>query len=100
MKRMIPWAMVWARALGGPLMVLAAWRGTAGWVLAVAVLAGLVDDILDGMLARQWNCETPALRLADSSAVQCFIWAQQWRCGCAPPDCCLRTGYGSLCCSS
>jgi CDP-diacylglycerol--glycerol-3-phosphate 3-phosphatidyltransferase len=64
--------MVWGRALLGPLMVLAAWKGVSGLILAVAVLVGLLDDIADGMLARRWGCETPALRLADSSADTVF----------------------------
>jgi phosphatidylglycerophosphate synthase len=71
-KRLIPWAMVWGRALLGPLIILAAWWHVAGWMLAVAVLVGLVDDIADGMVARRWNCDTASLRLADSSADTVF----------------------------
>jgi CDP-diacylglycerol--glycerol-3-phosphate 3-phosphatidyltransferase len=72
MKRMVPWAMVWGRALLGPLIVLAAWKGVVGWALSLTVLVGLLDDIADGMVARRWNCDTPALRLADSSADTVF----------------------------
>jgi CDP-diacylglycerol--glycerol-3-phosphate 3-phosphatidyltransferase len=71
-KRLIPWAMVWGRALLGPVIALAAWGHIAGWILAVAVFVGLVDDIADGMVARRFGCDTPALRLADSSADTVF----------------------------
>ena len=66
MKRLIPWTMVIARGVMGPLIVVATWRGVAGWVLGVIVIAMLLDDITDGMLARRWGCETPRLRLWDS----------------------------------
>jgi phosphatidylglycerophosphate synthase len=66
MKRLIPWTMVIARGVMGPLIVVATWRGVAGWVLGVIVIAMLLDDIADGMLARRWGCETPRLRLWDS----------------------------------
>jgi CDP-diacylglycerol--glycerol-3-phosphate 3-phosphatidyltransferase len=72
MRRLIPWAMVWGRGLLGPLIILAAWWHVAGWILAIAVFVGLVDDIADGMLARRWNCDTASLRLADSSADTVF----------------------------
>lgn len=42
----------------------------AGWRLIV--LLALVDDIYDGVLARRWKCDTPAIRLADSGADTVF----------------------------
>jgi phosphatidylglycerophosphate synthase len=72
MKRGIPWAMVWARMVLCPVIVIAAWRGWAGGWLAAIVVFALVDDIADGMLARRWNCDTASLRLADSCADTVF----------------------------
>jgi phosphatidylglycerophosphate synthase len=64
--------MVLGRAVMGPLMVLAAWRGVAGWVLGAAVIAMLVDDIVDGVVARRWGLDSASLRLSDSCADTIF----------------------------
>ena len=67
-RRMIPWTMVIARALLGPALVLAARTALPGVLLALFVLAGLLSDIFDGVLARRWSTDTAALRLSDSMA--------------------------------
>ena len=72
MKRSIPWLMVWTRAAFGPVMIVGAWARWRGWILALLIVFALVDDIADGMLARRWKCDTPALRLADSCADTAF----------------------------
>jgi CDP-diacylglycerol--glycerol-3-phosphate 3-phosphatidyltransferase len=57
-----------ARALLGPVMILgerARWNGIA---LAVFVVTGLFTDIIDGVLARRWDCDTAAVRVFDSMA--------------------------------
>jgi hypothetical protein len=65
-KTAIPWSMVIGRAVMGPALVaMTAW-GVAGWVLSAIVMLMLVDDIADGMVARYWGTDSPALRLADS----------------------------------
>jgi CDP-diacylglycerol--glycerol-3-phosphate 3-phosphatidyltransferase len=68
----IPWAMVWLRVALCPAIVLGAWRGWPGEWLGGIVLLALVDDILDGMVARRMGCDTPAIRLADSVADTIF----------------------------
>jgi len=70
--RYIPWTMVWLRVVLCPVIVVGAWRGWDGKWLGVIVLVALVDDIYDGILARRWGCDTPAIRLADSSADTVF----------------------------
>ena len=68
MKERIPWAMVLLRVVLCPLLLLGAYRGWDGKWLGLIVLVALVDDIYDGVLARRWKCDTPALRRADTSA--------------------------------
>ena len=72
MKRGIVWGMVLGRAAMGPLIVVAAWCGVAGWVLGGVVIVMLVDDIVDGMVARLWKLDGANLRLADSCADTVF----------------------------
>ena len=67
-REQIPWAMASLRAALGPVMITGAacnWSGTA---LAGIVLSALLSDIYDGVLARRWKCDTPAVRLFDSMA--------------------------------
>ena len=71
-RRFIPWGMVWVRVALAPGIVLAAHRGWNGKWLGLIILLALVDDIYDGVLARRWHCDTPALRLADSLADTVF----------------------------
>ena len=68
----IPWSMVWLRVLLCPLILAGAWRGWDGKWVGLIVLVALVDDIFDGVLARRWGCDTPAIRLADSCADTIF----------------------------
>jgi CDP-diacylglycerol--glycerol-3-phosphate 3-phosphatidyltransferase len=53
----------------GPMLVVIAFRAPApeAW-FGVLLLAGLLSDIFDGILARRWRTETSALRIADSAA--------------------------------
>jgi CDP-diacylglycerol--glycerol-3-phosphate 3-phosphatidyltransferase len=71
-KTTVPWSMVIVRALMGPGVVVLAMWGAAGWVLSLVVIAMLVDDIADGMVARRFGTDTPKLRLADSCADTVF----------------------------
>ena len=67
-KERIPWLMAGARAMLGPVMILgerAQWNGVA---LAVLIIAALLSDIFDGVLARRWKCDTAGVRLFDSMA--------------------------------
>jgi phosphatidylglycerophosphate synthase len=72
MKAALPWAMIVARALGCPLIVLGAKSRWAGGWLGLTVLVALVSDIYDGILARRWGTETPVLRVSDSIADTIF----------------------------
>jgi phosphatidylglycerophosphate synthase len=71
-KRHIPWLMAAARAALGPVMVLGAacrWNGIA---LACLIVAALLSDVFDGVLARRWQCDTAGVRLFDSMADTVF----------------------------
>jgi phosphatidylglycerophosphate synthase len=72
LRRAIPWGLIWLRVLGGPLIVLGAWRGWAGGWLGAMVVAALLSDIYDGILARRWGAETAGLRMSDSVADTIF----------------------------
>jgi phosphatidylglycerophosphate synthase len=52
----------------GPVMILGERAGWSGLTLAAMVVAGLLSDIFDGVLARRWKCDTAAVRLFDSMA--------------------------------
>ena len=67
-KERIPWLMAGARMMLGPVMILgerARWNGVA---LAMLIVAALLSDIFDGVLARRWKCDTAGVRLFDSMA--------------------------------
>jgi phosphatidylglycerophosphate synthase len=71
-KESIPWAMAAGRAALGPVLIAGA---TCGWnplTLAAMVVTALISDIFDGVLARSWGSDTPALRLSDSMADTVF----------------------------
>lgn len=76
--RKIPWALIVLRVLGCPLIVLGAMRGWAGGWLGVIVVAALVSDVYDGVLARRWGGETARLRLSDSVADTIFYLGVVW----------------------
>ncbi len=72
MKTAVPWTMVIVRVLMGPGIVALTMWGVTGRVLSVIVIAMLLDDIADGMVARRFGTDTPRLRLADSCADTVF----------------------------
>ena len=74
-KVVISWSMVIGRAAMGPVLVAMTVWGVAGWVLSAIVVLMLVDDIADGMVARHWGTDSPALRLSDSCADTVFYLA-------------------------
>ena len=88
-KRYIPWAMAGGRAVLGPVLIVGAECGWSGLTLAGLVVAALVSDIYDGVLARRWGCDTAGVRLFDSMADTVFylctaaaLWVSQpqlWR---------------------
>src|ERR1700761_3826716 len=62
-KEQIPWFMAAARAVLGPILIAGAECGWNGVVLAGIVVAALVSDIYDGVLARRWKCDTAGVGL-------------------------------------
>ncbi|MBB5064881.1 CDP-alcohol phosphatidyltransferase family protein [Granulicella mallensis] len=81
MKRLIPWAMVWARVVLCPVIVVGARLGWAGGWLAAIVVFALVDDIADGMLARRWVAIQPRCGWRIRARTRCSI-SEWWRlCG-------------------
>jgi phosphatidylglycerophosphate synthase len=71
-KRYIPWVIAGARAVLGPILIAGAECGWNGLALAGIVVAALVSDIYDGVLARRWKCDTAGVRLFDSMADTVF----------------------------
>jgi phosphatidylglycerophosphate synthase len=88
-KRYIPWMMAAGRAVLGPVLIAGAESAWNGLALAGLVVAALVSDIYDGVLARRWDCDTAGARLFDSMADTVFylctavaLWVSQpqlWR---------------------
>src|SRR5438874_5417232 len=65
-RQSIPWAMAAIRALLGPVLIVGDRCEWSCATLASLVLAALLSDIFDGVLARRWHCDTAAVRLFDS----------------------------------
>jgi CDP-diacylglycerol--glycerol-3-phosphate 3-phosphatidyltransferase len=58
-----------------PTLILLARTGAPGWLLACALVAGFVSDVVDGMVARGASAVTPFLRRLDSSVDTVFYLA-------------------------
>jgi phosphatidylglycerophosphate synthase len=71
-KRYIPWMMAAVRAVLGPVLIAGTACSWNGVTLAGIVVAALVSDIYDGVLARRWHCDTAGVRLFDSMADTVF----------------------------
>jgi len=71
-KQSVPWAMAAGRALLGPALIAGECCGWRGIALATVVVAALLSDIFDGVLARRWHCDTAGVRLFDSMADTVF----------------------------
>jgi phosphatidylglycerophosphate synthase len=71
-KQQIPWLMAATRALLGPIVILGQTCQWSGITLGALIVAALLSDIFDGILARRWHCDTPTLRLVDSMADTIF----------------------------
>jgi phosphatidylglycerophosphate synthase len=71
-KQHIPWMMSAGRALLGPVLIVGEkcrWNGVG---LAALIVAALLSDIFDGVLARRWKCDTAGVRLFDTMADTVF----------------------------
>jgi CDP-diacylglycerol--glycerol-3-phosphate 3-phosphatidyltransferase len=69
---MIPWILVWFRLSLAPAFPLGYVLGADGRLYIGLLLAGIISDIFDGVLARRWQCSTPALRRADGNVDTLF----------------------------
>ncbi len=67
-KERIPWLMAAGRAALGPVMIIGEHARWNGVTLAALIIAALLSDIFDGVLARRWNCDSAGVRLFDSMA--------------------------------
>jgi phosphatidylglycerophosphate synthase len=74
----IPWSLVVLRSLLAPAIVLSARTHVPGTWLSAIVVAALISDIYDGVLARRWHCDTPAIRLSDSMVDTVFYLGVLW----------------------
>jgi CDP-diacylglycerol--glycerol-3-phosphate 3-phosphatidyltransferase len=60
------------RVLSAPAIFILAQHGAPAWVFALLLTTGFLSDILDGILARHWGTDSPALRGFDSLADVAF----------------------------
>jgi CDP-diacylglycerol--glycerol-3-phosphate 3-phosphatidyltransferase len=68
----VPWMLVGFRLALAPLFPLGGWLGAPGWFFVAVLVAGIVSDIYDGVLARRWGTSTPPLRRADGNVDTVF----------------------------
>jgi phosphatidylglycerophosphate synthase len=71
-KWKLPAAMVCFRAALGPGIVLISLKSRSGLLLAGCIVAALVSDVFDGVLARRWHVDTARLRVGDTIADTIF----------------------------
>jgi CDP-diacylglycerol--glycerol-3-phosphate 3-phosphatidyltransferase len=76
--RRIPWILIALRVLLAPAIVLMAVHHRQGVPMAFAIVAALLSDIYDGIIARRLGVETSALRRADGVADTIFYAAAVW----------------------
>lgn len=69
---MIPYLLVWFRLALAPGFLVGYWVGADQRLYVGLLLAGIVSDIFDGVLARRWKCSTPRLRRLDSNVDTIF----------------------------
>jgi phosphatidylglycerophosphate synthase len=78
LSRRIPRMLVAVRVLLAPAILLMAIHHRQGLPMAAAIIAALLSDIYDGIIARRLRVETAALRRADSVADTIFYAAAAW----------------------
>ncbi|WP_083763644.1 CDP-alcohol phosphatidyltransferase family protein [Candidatus Korobacter versatilis] len=66
MKQLIPWSMTLGRVLFAPIVIWLALTGRSGWWISACIVAEVVLDIFDGIVARRLGVATPLLRRMDS----------------------------------
>lgn len=71
--RHLPWILVAFRFVLGSALLFAAARNVDGLLLAAALGAGILSDILDGVIARRIGAATTALRRIDSLVDTMFL---------------------------
>jgi CDP-diacylglycerol--glycerol-3-phosphate 3-phosphatidyltransferase len=65
--KQIPWLLALFRLSLAPIFPLGYFAGAGSWIYVTALVAGIFSDVFDGILARRWNCSTPALRRLDGN---------------------------------
>jgi phosphatidylglycerophosphate synthase len=71
----IPWILVWLRLALAPWFLIGYLVGFNRWIYVGLLVAGIISDIYDGVLARRWNCSTPGLRRLDGNVDTVFYSA-------------------------
>jgi len=68
-----PWGLLAFRLALGPILLFAAWRDVSGFWLVAGLGAGILSDIVDGMLARRLGVATEKMRRIDSIVDTIFV---------------------------
>jgi CDP-diacylglycerol--glycerol-3-phosphate 3-phosphatidyltransferase len=71
-------ALTGLRLVLGPVLVLMAYRGIAAVPAVLACLAAFASDYFDGVLARRFGVDTPAVRRFDSATDTVFFLSAAW----------------------
>ena len=69
---LIPYLLVFLRLSLAPCFWLAYFLHAPPWLYVTLLLAGIISDIFDGILARRWGTSTPRLRRLDSNVDTLF----------------------------
>jgi len=73
MLKILPVSLIAGRLVLGPVLLWSAAAGRTGYWFAAGLLAGLLSDILDGILARRFGSESPRMREWDSRVDMLFV---------------------------
>jgi phosphatidylglycerophosphate synthase len=68
----IPYSLVWFRLLLAPVFVAGYFLDASPWLCVALLVAGIISDIFDGVLARRWGTSTLLLRRCDSNVDMVF----------------------------
>jgi phosphatidylglycerophosphate synthase len=72
---LVPYALIALRLTCAPLVLVAAFLGWPGKLLAAIALVALLSDYFDGAIARHLGTDTPRMRLLDSQVDTVFYFA-------------------------
>jgi len=84
--RRVPALLIAIRVGLGPVLALLSNHSPPAWLVIAVLLAAMLSDLLDGIIARRLKIATELLRVADSRADAWFFLCVGWSAWLAAPD--------------